>query len=1079
MSAFTPVPSTDRPRLADILDTRLLAIAPTTPLVQVLEQLTQVSSQWCLVEAQKPDTRPETSRCVIAVDPQQRPLGIVTERDVVRWIAGGQSLAGRSLQDVMTLNPIRLQTDDYTDIFAVVDLMQRQRIRHLLVVDAAGRLQGVITPESLRWVLQPVNLLRMGLISEVMTAEVVTAVPDVTVLQLAQQMAQAGVSCVVIIDPLVEGAKPLGIVTEWDILQYQVLTLDLSRLLARQVMSSPLLTLWPDQTLWDAHHLMQTKRIRRVVITDAQQRLQGIITQTSILQSLCSADVYSIVQVLQQRITHLELEKQTILEQRTHELEQQVAQRTQELQAQTQQSQEASQRERLLADIARNIRQSLDLPQILATTVQEVRALLGVDRVFVLQFDPDWQGYVVAESVNPQVRSLLGETIYDPCFAPDWIEPYLQGQLRVVNDIYQAQMADCHIELLESLRIRAKILVPIVLPTPGGNPDPSQARLWGLLNVNQCTAARSWQPFETDLLERLAVQVAIAIQQSQLYQQSQTELAERQQAETALHNLIKGTAAVTGEDFFPALVKHLATALGMRGAMVSSWVDEQFETLGCWVDNHDFKPSSCERADSPCFQTLKQQYFCCPAQLAKYHPQFSRAYPLQLESYLGIALLNSHKQPMGLLCVLDDRVMNHPERTKGVLQVFAARAAAELERQRALERLKTLNQTLESLVIKRTSALQQSLKALSDIKYALDKTAIIAITNVEGVITDVNDKFCEISEYNRNELIGQTHRLIKSGHHSPDFFAILWQTIQSGQVWHGEIKNRAKSGREYWVSTTIVPFFDEQEKIVQHLAIRWDITEQKNAEAGILQLLEKERELSELKSRFVTMASHEFRTPLSLVSSSAGLLQEYGDRLSAVKKQKHLDRIQGAVQQITHLLEDVLTFNHAASDQLPFSPVILDLVEFCTTLWAEFENRYPERKIEWQLHKPEAQSPRIKADPQLLEKIFTHLLENALKYSSIETPITWELTYKPTTVRVQIFDHGIGIPIADQARLFESFHRSKNVGTIQGTGLGLAIVKNCVNLHHGQITVDSVEQVGTTITVELPLAINGEQTDHA
>ncbi|NEO86209.1 MAG: CBS domain-containing protein [Spirulina sp. SIO3F2] len=1079
MTKVSPAPSIYLPALADILDNRLLAVPPTTPLVHVLEQLTQFSRQLCPVGAEQQDVSRETNHCAIAVDEHQRPLGIITERDVVRWIAEGQSLAGRTLQELMTPNPIRLQTNDYTDIFAVIELMQRQQIRHLPVVDVAGRLQGVVTPESLRWVLQPVNLLRMRLLSEVMNSAVVTASPEVTVLQLAQQMAQAQISCVVIINALADGVKPLGIVTEWDILQYQTLALNLASLPAHQVMSSPLLTLQPSHTLWDAHQLMQAKRIRRVVITDAQQRLQGIVTQTSILQPLCSADLYSIVQVLQQKITHLESEKRAILEQRTSELEQQVAQRTQALQAQTQRSQEASQRERLLTEIARNIRQSLDLPQILATTVQEVRSLLAVDRVFVLQFDPDWQGQVVAESVGSHGRKLLGETIHDPCFAPDWIDPYLQGRIRVVDDIYQAQMTNCHIELLEALQIRAKILVPIVLPTPTVELDQPQLKLWGLLCANQCNAARAWQPFEMDLLERLAIQVAIAIQQSQLYQQSQTELAERQRAETALRNLVKGTAAVTGEDFFPALVKHLATALGVRGAIVSSWTHETLEILGCWIDNGCFEPSSDKAPDSPHLQTLKQQYFCCPAQLALHHPQFSAAYPFRIESYLGVSLLNSRKQPIGTLCVLDDQVIYHPERTEAILRVFAARAAAELERQWALERLQNLNQTLESWVIKRTSALQQSLKALSDIKYALDQTAIIAITDVEGVITDVNDKFCEISEYSREELLGQTHRLINSGHHSTEFFATLWQTIQAGQVWHGEIKNRAKSGRYYWVSTTIVPFFNEQGEIFQYLAIRLDITEQKNAESAIIQLLKKERELSELKSRFVTMASHEFRTPLSLISSSTGILQDYGDRLSTPKKQKHLDRIQGAVKQITQLIEDVLTFNHAASAQLPFKPVVLDLIEFCTALWVEFQQRYPERQIVWQVHKPETQSPSITADPQLLDKIVIHLLDNALKYSAVESPINWDLTYQPTTVSLQIRDRGIGIPPNDQAHLFESFHRSENVGTIQGTGLGLAIVKNCVDLHQGQITVDSTEQIGTTMTVELPLALPGDQPDHA
>ncbi|MGB0562128.1 MAG: CBS domain-containing protein, partial [Spirulinaceae cyanobacterium] len=1073
-----------------------LAVSPTIPLVELLEQLIQCSRHLSQTGEERQEARPRADYCAIAVDESQRPLGIVTERDLLHWISEGETLAGRSLQTVMTPQPVQLQARDYTNVFAVLDLMWQQRLRHLPVIDAAGQLQGVITPESLWGAFQPMHLLQTRLLSDVMEPEAITATPDATVRQLAQQMVQARARCVLLVEHQADGKTPLGIVTEWDIVQYQVLALDLAHLPAHQVMSAPLLVLHPSHTIWDAYHLMQTKRIRQVVIVDAAHRLQGLVTQTSILQlaqnfhqsfeqwlqqrvsptrivpSLRSVDLHSTVQVLREKIAHLESDQQAIRKQCASELEQQVAERTQELQRQTQRSQVASERERLLTDITQNIRQSLDLPNILATTVREVRSLLDTDRVFVLQFDPAWQGEVVAESVDPQWQSLLGRTIHDPCFAPNWLDPYLQGRVRVVEDIYQTPMNKCHLEFLEALQIRAKILVPIVLPATSVADHPSPSRLWGLLSANQCTAARSWQPAEMDLLGRLATQVAIAIQQSQLYQQSQIELAKRQQAEAALLDLVRGTAAVTGEAFFPAIVQHLATALGVRGAIVSSWVNERFEVLGCWVDAALFSPAPCALPDSPCWQTLKQQQFCCPAQLAQRYPQFSAAYPGGIESYLGVALLNRHKQPIGTLCIFDDQVMGHTERKEAILRVFAARAAAELERQWALERLQHLNRTLESGVIKRTSALQQSLKALADIKYALDQTSIVATTDVNGTITDVNHQFCEVTEYQREAIIGQTHRLIKSSHHPARFFEALWQTIQAGEVWHGEIKNRAKSGREYWVRLTIVPFFDEQGTIAQYLAIGLDITEQKNAEKAIIQLLEKERELSELKSRFVTIASHEFRTPLALISSSTGILQDYDDRLSPIKKRKHLDRIQGAVEQITQLIEDVLTFDYAASAQLPVKPIVLDLAEFCTDLWLEFQQQYPERTIEWQLYKPEAQSPNIKADPKILEKIFTHLLNNALKYSSTEAIVNWEVIYKPTALEIQVRDHGVGIPSEDQPHVFESFYRSRNVGMIQGTGLGLAIVKHCVNLHQGQISIDSIEQVGTTVTVELPLSVN-------
>ena len=179
-----------------------------------------------------------------------------------------------------------------------------------------------------------------------------------------------------------------------------------------------------------------------------------------------------------------------------------------------------AERERLVAEIAQRIRQSLNLEEILSTTVSEVRQFLQVDRVFIYRFEPDWGGVVVVESVGSDWKSILGSRLKDPKFAETYVQPYKQGRIQATADIYTASLTPCYIDFLAQFEVKADLVVPIV-----------QGELWGLLVANHCSQPRQWQQLEIDLLKQLSTQLAIAIQQSELYQQVQTELNERKRAE--------------------------------------------------------------------------------------------------------------------------------------------------------------------------------------------------------------------------------------------------------------------------------------------------------------------------------------------------------------------------------------------------------------------------------------------------------------------------------------------------------------------------------------------------------------------
>ncbi len=251
------------------------------------------------------------------------------------------------------------------------------------------------------------------------------------------------------------------------------------------------------------------------------------------------------------------------------------------------------------------------------------------------------------------------------------------------------------------------------------------------------------------------------------------------------------------------------------------------------------------------------------------------------------------------------------------------------------------------------------------------------------------------------------------------------------------------------------------------MAIIRDITKRKRVEEDIRNALEKQKELSLLKSRFISMTSHEFRTPLTTILSSSQLLEKYSNKLAEEKKLQHLHRIQGAVKQMTELLNNVLLIGKAEAGKLQIKSASLDLGQFCRDLVEELQLSTGNNHTIAFCRQGECATACM--DEKLLGSILINLLSNAIKYSPLGGTVHFDLICQQGEAIFHVQDQGIGIPTAEQAQLFNSFHRASNVGTISGTGLGLAIVKKSVDLHGGNITVNSEVGVGTTFTVTLPL----------
>ncbi|MEZ2234252.1 GAF domain-containing protein [Microcoleus sp.] len=526
-TALTPV------ELTSAIVRNPLMVAPDTTVMEAIAQMSGVRticSTSKTADSQLDQLHLEArSSCVLIVQDHQL-LGILTERDIVRLSTQKRSLDSIPIREAMTSQVVTIRASAFTDLFFALNLLQQYQIRHLPVVDDQNRLVGILTHESLRQTSRPVDLLRLRLVIEVMTSEVICANPDVSMMNIAQLMAQNRVSSVMIVEEQIGSDRqkqqiPIGIVTERDIVQFQALNLNLEICLAKSVMSTPIFAVSSEDSLWTVQQMMEQRLVRRLAVTGKEGELLGIVTQTSILQALNPIEVFKLAEILEKKVLRLEAEKVALLENRNIELEQQVSERTATLKAESEQKQ-------LIATIASQIRASLDLPEILNTTVTEVRSLLNCDRADIWQFQADASVIVLVESVAHKQTANQSKYVQDNCV--DWRGKWRSGMIRVVDDIYTVPITDCHRQLLEDLEIRAKILVPIF----------QAETLWGLLCVSESRAPRHWQTTEITLVQQLATQLEIAIQQGTAYQQVQSELAERRRVEAHLRESEKRFATL-------------------------------------------------------------------------------------------------------------------------------------------------------------------------------------------------------------------------------------------------------------------------------------------------------------------------------------------------------------------------------------------------------------------------------------------------------------------------------------------------------------------------------------------------------
>ena len=352
------------------------------------------------------------------------------------------------------------------------------------------------------------------------------------------------------------------------------------------------------------------------------------------------------------------------------------------------------------------------------------------------------------------------------------------------------------------------------------------------------------------------------------------------------------------------------------------------------------------------------------------------------------------------------------------------------------------------------AALEESVVRHEALRYALDQAAIVAATDHRGIITYANDKFCEISKYSRQELLGQDHRIINSGHHPKQFFRDLWRTIGQGHVWRGEIRNRAKDGSFYWVDTTIVPFLDARGRPRQYLAIRSDITQRKAAEAQLAQ----QAALTQL-GQLAAVVAHEVRNPLAGLRGSLEILRP---RVGATPKER--DVIQVMIERIDTLnakVNDILLFAKPRTPVLLAVEVAPLVREVVTSAQAAIGAECPRIEVT-------VEPVVVRADSEMLRAALLNLALNACQAGggSVEIATVTETE----TCRLSVLDRGAGIPDDVMEHVFEAFYTTKK----SGTGLGLPIVKRLMELQHGSVVLRRRDGGGTIAELTVPMMRTGE-----